>query len=467
MPKSLRSFIEQLAHQHPDELALVRRTVDPNRYEVTAILEHLTQRKEFPMVLFESALDLHGRDSGMRVASNVFATRERIADALDYPREQCGMGLSLEYARLERAQIPWRAISPNEAPVKELVWRGEDVDVGRLPIVNHFEMDLSAVITMAAAMRDPESGHYDVSFIKGFPKGPRKLGVSIHSPHFDRILAHYERRDEPAPFIHIIGHHPAFFLGALALAPYANDDYATIGSFLGEPVRLTPSETWGEDFLVPADAEIIIEGEIPPGVREVVDPFGEVTRHYQAQCLRPVLNVTAITMRDRAILQDIFSGHQGHWNLGGLPKEGSLYNALQQRFGNIVGVHFPYSGCGRFTCYIAIDKRIEGEAKRVGLAALTETFFINWAVVVDRDIDVFNEQDVLWAIITNTDPRRDVDIIQNAYNLFDTAGGYTKLIIDATRPLDRPFPKMIRVPEEAMSRINLDEWIERRMPVFS
>src|SRR5438552_2521598 len=102
-------------------------------------------------------------------------------------------------------------------------------------------MDLSPVITMGAVMKDPETGLYDVSFIKGFPKGPRKLGISIHSPHFDRILEHYESRGQAAPFAHIIGHHPAFYLGALALAPYANDDYATIGSFLGEPLRLVPS----------------------------------------------------------------------------------------------------------------------------------------------------------------------------------------------------------------------------------
>jgi 2,5-furandicarboxylate decarboxylase 1 len=161
----------------------------------------------------------------------------------------------------------------------------------------------------------------------------------------------------------------------------------------------------------------------------------------------------------------VFSGHQGHWNLGGLPKEGSLYNSLQRRFGNIVDVHLPHSGCGRFSCYVSIDKRIEGEAKRVGLAAMAETFFFNWVVIVDRDIDVRTEEDVIWAIITNTNPRRDVDMIQNAYNLFDTAGGYTKMIIDATRPLDRPFPKMIAVPEEAMNRINIDEWIEARVGV--
>jgi len=467
VPKSLRSFIEQVGHEHPEELAVVRRTVDPGNYDVTAILEQLTQQQRFPMLLCESALDLQGRPSGMRVASNVFATRERIADAIGHPREKSGMELSMEYARLEREQIPWRGVPPEEAPVKEVVWRGEDVDVNRLPIVKHFEMDLSPVITMGAAMKDPETGFYDVSFIKGFPKGPAKLGISIHSPHFDRILEYYEKRDMAAPFIHIIGHHPAFYLGALALAPFGNDDYATIGSFMGEPVRLTPSETWGTQFLVPADAEIIIEGEIPPGERAVVDPFGEVTRHYQAQCLRPVLNVTAITMRQNAIMQTVFSGHQGHWNLGGIPKEGSVYNALQKRFGNIVAVHMPLSGCGRFACYVSIDKHIEGEAKRIGIAALAESWMFNWVVIVDKHIDVFNEQDVIWAMLTNVDPKRDVDVIQNAYTLFDTAAGYTKLIIDATQPLDRPFPEMLKVPDEAMNRINLDEWIETNVREYA
>ncbi len=465
MPKSLRSFIEQIDHQHPEDLAVVKRTVDPNNYDVSAVLEHLTQRKQYPMVLFESPLDLDGNPSGMRIVANVFATRERVADALGFPREKSGMPLSLEYARLERAQIPWLGIRREDAPVKETVQLGEDIDINRLPIVNHFEMDLSAVITMAAAMKDPETGRYDVSFIKGFPKGPRKLGVSIHSPHFDRILDYYEKRDEAAPFIHIIGHHPAFFLGALALAPYGNDDYATIGSFMNEPIRLTPSETWGDKFLVPADAEIVIEGEIPPGIREVVDPFGEVTRHYQAQCLRPVLNVTAVTHRHNAILQDVFSGHQGHWNLGGIPKEGGLLNTLQSKFGNIVAVHMPYSGCSRLSCYISIDKRIEGEAKRIGIAALAESWMFNWVVLVDKHIDVFNEEDVIWAMITNVEPKRDIDTIQNAYTLFDTAAGYTKTIIDATKPLDRPFPEMMKVPDEAMRRVNIDEWIEARVGV--
>jgi 3-polyprenyl-4-hydroxybenzoate decarboxylase len=84
----------------------------------------------------------------------------------------------------------------------------------------------------------------------------------------------------------------------------------------------------------------------------------------------------------------------------------------------------------------------------------------NMVVIVDKHIDVFNEQDVMWAVLTNVDPKRDVDLIQNAYTLFDTAAGYSKLIIDATQPMDRPFPQMLKVPDDAMQRINLDEWID-------
>src|SRR5438874_3056305 len=129
MPKSLRSFIEQVDHQHPEDLAVVTRTVDPNNYDVTAVLQHLENRKQFPMVLFESPLNLKGQPSGMRIVSNVFGTRELIADAIGFPREKSAMPLSLEYARLERAQIPWRAITKDKAPVKEVVRLAEDIDV--------------------------------------------------------------------------------------------------------------------------------------------------------------------------------------------------------------------------------------------------------------------------------------------------------------------------------------------------
>jgi len=462
MPKDLSGFISRISAEFPDQVVTIRRPVRASEYEVTAILQHLDDRGQYPMALFEQPINMLGEPAEFPIVSNVFGTRERCALALDLPPEQAKLPLSLEYARREREQIQPQVIEAGEAPVKQVVQRGAEVDIRRLPIVKHFEGDLSEVITMAAVMKDPDTGIYDVSFVKGFPKDPRKAGVSIHTPHLERILAKYEKRGQPAPYVHILGHHPAFFLGALALTLYDSDDYATIGGFLGEPLRLVPSETWGKDFLVPADAEILIEGEIPPGERTVVDPFGEVTRLNQAQCLRPVLNITALTHRRGAWYQDVFSGHQGHWNLGAIPKEGSVYNALQRRFGNIEAVSLPYSGCGRLACYVSIHKTREGQGKEVAITTLPESWTFEVIIVVDADVDVYNERDVLWAVYTYVDPLRDIDVIHNfTKNVFTSAFQGQRILIDATKPLDVAFPERFRMPPDVMRRIDLDEWIEQ------
>ncbi|HVA23600.1 MAG TPA: UbiD family decarboxylase [Chloroflexota bacterium] len=461
MPKSLQSFLHELRDESPEDLLHIDKKVDPDNYDVTAILEHLTQRKRFPATLFHNTLDQHQRDSRFPIVSNVFATRERIARAIGVKVEDAGMELSLEYARLEREKVAPITIDRAEAPVQQVVHRDGDVDVRILPIVRHYEMDVAPVLTMACAMKDPDEGFYNVSFIKVFYRElANYCAISIHTPHMERILAKYTERSQRAPFVAVLGHHPSFYLGALALSPWGADDYHVVGSFLGEPCRLVPSITWGSDFMVPADAEIVLEGEIVPGAREVVDPFGEVTRHYQAQCIRQGLEVKALTHRQDAVMQDVFSGHHEHWNLGGVPKEGTMFNTLQRQHGCIKAVHLPQSGCCRFSAYVSLKKEREGIAKRVGMSALMESMFFNCIVLVDEDIDVFNETDVLWSVLTNMDPSRDVDLLKNQYNLFTTHMLYQKLIIDATRPLDIAFPAMLKVPESAMKRIRLEDFME-------
>jgi UbiD family decarboxylase len=461
-PKSLQGYLAELRRQS-GELATVSRTIDPAKFEVTALLQHLDNRKQYPAVLFENPLDLAGRPAATRLASNIFATRERCAEMLGLPRTQTRMELGLHFARLERGSIPPRVVSRDEAPAQAAVLQDDEADLHRLPVVRHYELDLGPVITMAHVMKspDPSEPFYDISFCKTFPESDGRAGVSIHTPHLERLLASWEARGEPIPIVNVLGHHPAFWLGALALAPWANDDYAMIGSFLGEPLRLVPSVTWGDDFLVPADAELIVEGELLPGQRTVVDPFGEVTRLYQAQCLRPVMRVKAITHRPNAIMQNIFSGHRGHWNLGAIPKEGSLFGHLQRKFGNISAVSLPYSGCGRLAAYISIKKAREGDPKQVALEALLQSWTFQTIVIVDEDIDVFNEEDVLWAVHTYVEPRRDVDVVKNVgSSLFSTAMNQTKLLIDATRPTHIAFPTPFRVPPDAMARVRLEEWLD-------
>ncbi len=458
MPKSLSTFLDEIS-KIPGELIRISRPVKPQAFEATAILEHLHRRDDNSVVLFEEPENLFGKPSGIQLVSNVFATRERIARAIGHPVDQSRLPLSLEMARCDNESIP-ATVCQGAAPVHEKIFIGEDADVRNLPVVRHYEKDLGPVMTMVVGIRDPDEGFYELSFAKTFYKdNPRRMGASLHSLHLARILARYRELGKSAPIISILGHHPAFNLGVLAATPFGNDDYATIGGFMGESVRLAPSVTFGDEFMVPADAEIIVEGEVPPDESEVVDPFGEVTLFYQAQCIRNAFNVTAITMRNKPIMQDIFSGHKGHWNLGAIPKEGSIYNSLQTRFGNIVGVHMPHSLCSRLGCYISIRKSKEGFAKQVGHAAMLESPFFQFVIVVDEGIDVFDEEKVIWAAASYTDPSKDVDLIKNSWTIFNTAAGYQKVVIDATAPLDYPFPERFKVPDDVMSSINLEEWI--------
>jgi UbiD family decarboxylase len=472
---SLRSFLEKLERNHPEQMIRVSRPVDPARYEVTAVLKHLENRGKFPLVRFEHPQTLHGKPSPYPLLSNIYATRERCAVALGLPPEQAGMALSLEYARRLTNPLPPVLVDRSQAPVKEVVEREEECDLRNYPIVRHHEMDPGPYIDMTPVMRHPDEGFYNVAFLRNMYKEPRKLGIHMSPRHNWQIFRLCETRGKPTPVAIIVSHHPAFYLGALNVEAFGKDDYHVIGGIAGRPLRLTASETWGEDFLVPADAEMVIEGEIPPGEREVEAPFGEFTGYYGPQRIRPVIRVRAITHRREAILQHTFVGHRDNWTLGGIPKEGSVFNVIKGVVPTVRGVHFAYSGSCRFNCYISIDKKVPGETKQAALAAFGAVDFIKNIIVVDSDVDPFNEQEVMFAVATRTQAREAVDIIKNVKgNTLDPSQEddilTDKLLIDATMPVGKAFAARVRVPAKALAEFPLENYVDARtldgLPTF-
>ena len=472
---SLRDFLNLLEKDFPNEMIRISRPVDPARFEVSAVLKHLENLGKFPLVYFEKPKDLQGCDSAFPLLSNVYACRERCALALGLKREQSGMELSLEYARrLESPLTPVR-IEPSQAPVKEVAARGEECDLRNFPIVRHHEMDPAPYIDMTPVMKHPEEGFYNIAFLRTMYKGPRKLGIHMSPRHNWQIFRRYESQKRPTPVAIVVSHHPGFYLGALNVEAFGKDDYAVIGGITGQPLRLVASETWGEEILVPADAEMIVEGEILPNEREVEAPFGEFTGYYGPQRVRPVIRVTAITHRRQAILQHAFVGHRDNWILGGIPKEGAVYNTIKGIVPTVKGVHFALSGSGRFNCYISIDKRVPGETKQAALAAFGQVDFIKNIIVVDSDIDPFNEQEVLFAVATRTQAREAVDIIQNVKgNTLDPSQSddllTDKLLIDATMPVNRPFAARVQVPAQALQKFPLENYVDSKqldaLPTF-
>lgn len=459
-PKSLGAYLD-LIRDNPAEFRTVSRTVNPLNFDVTGLLGVLNQRREYPTVQFNNPLNLHGEPSRFPIVTNLFGTRERCAEAVGLPRSEAGARLgSLLCERIDRKIEPV-LVDGRSAPVQANVLQGEKADMQMLPAVRHFEMDLGAVLTMGMIAKPPGEDFYNITFVKAFPETGQRAGLTVHTLHMSRILREFEARKARCPVAYVLGHHPAFWLGTLNNTPWGDNEYATCGGFLQEPVRLAPSVTWGKDLLVPADAEIVLEGEIIPGERTVVNPFGDITTQYQAQQLGPVMEVKAMTWREGALFQDIFSGHREHMLLGSIPREGTIFNHLQNKLGNVLAVHMPYSGCARYTAYVSIRKTEEGQAKTAGLQALAHVPNLYAVVVVDQDIDVFNEEQVLWAINFQVEPRRDITVIENMRAPNDPrALGSARVIIDATRPTHIAFPTRLKVPQSAMERVKLEEWLD-------
>lgn len=455
MVKNLRQYFKTLEAAGSDDVLRVSRPVDPRGFDVAAILQQLENRGDRRVVCFEKTLDLEGRPTDFSLVYNLFLTRELCAQAIGHPRGAAKMPLSLEFARRGEDHQEPEVMDPSRAPVKEVALTGEAVNLTTVPMFRYHEQDIGQYLTMLAVMKDPDDGFYDISFCKNMYLSPRRLTVSLQrklSKHLLTILEKHEERGQPTPVAFILGHHPALSLGASALTTFGNDDYGTLGSFLGQPLRLTPSTSLGDDFLVPADAEMIIEGFIPPHAAEIQNPFGEFSRYYQPQVAVPYMEVTAVTHRRKAVIQGVFPGHADHFNLGSLAKEGGIYSEIKRVYPGVQAVYLPHSGVGRYTCYVSIKKRREADAKLVGLVPHLHVHHMQFVVVVDEDVDVFNEEDVIWAVVTRARLHRDINVLKGMPRA-------DRVVIDATVPLDEPFPKKAQVPRQAVESCKLEEWL--------
>lgn len=464
MPKDLRSFLALLEKEMPEDLITIDREINP-RFEITAIQQHLENENRFPALVFNKVQNLKGELSNFRLATNIFASRQKCALALDLSKDQWRMETSFEFARRAQNLIKPVIVSKEEAPVKEVIKVGDAVDLRDLPVVTHHEMDGYPYLVDAVIAADPETGCYNSSHHRMLIRGKDELGLWMSPRHLWDYCRRAEEKGQPLPIAHVLGHHPGFYLGSEAIASMDTDEYEVIGGVLGEPLRLVPSEAYGDKLLVPADAEIVIEGEVLPGVRDAEGPFGEFTGYYGPQRWSPVVKVKAITYRKNPIYLNILVGHADTAILGGIPKEAGIYEEIKRAVPNVKAVHFPISGCCRFHAYISIDKKVDGEGNVAAMAAFPHHDELKHVIVVDSDIDPFNEREVLWAVATRVQPDENVNIITTVRGgtLDPSATRHavgSKMIIDATKPVSRPFAEKIRVPDEVMKRIKLNEWIK-------
>jgi UbiD family decarboxylase len=451
MIKDLRSFIAQMESEHPEEIARVTKPISP-RYEITALLTQLEKSKRFPLLFCEKV-----NGSNAPVVINVQASRKLMAFALECRPDELAAAFS---ARQNRPIAP---VELSAASVHEVLRVGDEVDLTQVPLLTHYDVNAAPYITAGIVVAaDPDTGVRNTSYNRLMLAGKRELRIFMAvGRHLWTLHNKAERRGEPLPIAIIIGVHPLFSLGAQAFTPSTDDEYAVIGGMMGEALRVVKAKT--VPIVIPADAEMVIEGRILPHIRREEGPFGEFTGHAVSKDERQVVEVTAITHRKNYIFQDVHAGYTEHKLMGAVPREAALIKAVRQTVPTVKNVCMPVSGNCRFHAYISIAKRTPGQAKNAICAAFASDMLLKHVIIVDDDIDVFDEEQVLWAVSNRFQADRGLVVIPNAQGSeLDPSAGpggiNAKMGLDATKPLSGFAPEL-RVPDEIMKKIMLEDFL--------
>jgi len=244
-------------------------------------------------------------------------------------------------------------------------------------------------------------------------------------------------------------------MGSLSYPAPEISKFEVVGGLFGEPMQLRRAETI--DLDVPAWAEIVIEGEILAGEREPEGPFGEFTGYFSRRSTDNVFIARAVVLREGAWFHSIASGRAPDHILPlGVLREAEIRNALRRVIPGVRAVHVPTSGGASFTAYVSMKQTRPGEAKHAIPVVLGVDHYLKLVVIVDDDIDVFDESDVLWAMATRMQANRDLVVIEGSLGaILDPSaspeGLTAKLGIDATRKFGEGGAEKLVMSDEPMA----------------
>ena len=460
MKKDLRHFLQAVEESAPELFLRIGKEVSP-KWELSSVQKRLEADGRFPVTVFDR---IEGHD--MRVVTNLFATKRHLALALETSPEE----VVNRFAEAQKNRIKPKVV--DSGPVKEVILKGEKADLRTLPIVTHCEKDAGPYLTSGVTiMRDPVSGCLNAGMYRNRYLSPTTLTMNLAPlSHGSQIMVQAEARNEDVEAAIVIGHHPALGMASQQRGQLLDFELETMGGLLGEAVEMVPCET--VDIPVPADAEIVIEGRIKSSSWDVDGPFADYWLYYMPPKKARVFEVTAITRRHDAIFHDIFNVGPEHLVLFSLGMEGEVLSQLKQLIPQVKAVNVPVSGSCNLV-YVQIEKDMEGLGVNAALAALGAYRF-KCAIVVDDDVDISNDKEVIWAVMTRTQADRSFFAVPGSYISRVDPTGYpawhsggkgepllsTRLGIDATKPLDPSFPEVGEPPRSMWTQLRLSDYIE-------
>ena len=450
--------------RHLDRAGELARVAEPVSlvHQMTAVHRHVLLQGG-PALRFDAATDGDGGAAAMPVIANLFGTPARVAAGLGMALERVGelgelLAALREPAPIEgmrdalsrwpmvRSALATRPRLVRRAPVQDTVLEGRDADLGRLPVQTCWPGEPAPLITWPLVItRPPGTGAGDTAATN---MGVYRMQVLGRDRAILRWLAQrggaahhraWAARGEAMPVAVAIGADPATMLAAALPLPEGIAELRFSGVLRGERPALAPART--VPMMVPAEAEIVLEGWVSPDETAPEGPYGDHTGYYNAVGQFPVMRISAITMRRDPLYLTTFTGRP--------PDEpsviGEVFNTLalpliRRQIPEIVDLWLPPAACSYRMAVISIRKRYPGQARRVMMALwgmLAQFSYTKMIIVVDDDIDPREWSDIAWALATRMDPSRDLTVLERTpIDTLDFAspepglGG--KLGIDAT-----------------------------------
>ncbi len=426
--KDLRDFINQL--EQKGELKRIQYEADPD-LEITEICDR-TLKKEGPALLFENP---KGYD--IPLLGNLFGTPHRVAMGmgaesvtalreigtllayLKEPEPPKGMRDAWEKAPVFKQVLNMAPKMVKKPACQEVVYRGEEVDLGRYPIQRCWPEDVAPLITWALVVtKGPHKDRQNLGIYRQQVIAKNKV-IMRWLTHRGGALDFKEWQaahpGEPFPVAVALGADPATILGAVTPVPDSLSEYAFAGLLRGSKTELSTCLT--HSLQIPASAEIVLEGFIYPDEMAPEGPFGDHTGYYNEVDEFPVFTIETITQRKNPIYHSTYTGRPpDEPAILGVALNEVFVPILQKQFPEIIDFYLPPEGCSYRMAIISMKKQYAGHAKRVMLGTwsyLRQFMYTKFVIVVDDDVDARNWKDVVWAMTTRMDPARDLTILES------------------------------------------------------
>ncbi|MGQ9743291.1 MAG: UbiD family decarboxylase [Candidatus Bathycorpusculaceae bacterium] len=435
---SLRDFLKRMEKE--GEILHLKDSLS-TKFEISFLIKSFENKGS--ILLFENV-----KNYKTRVVANVCGTRKRICAALDVDQD----GL---YRKLTDAwRSPRKPKIVGDGAVEEVV----EKDLSNIPILTHFEKDAGPYVTSAVVYaRSVDEDVENVSVHRLQVLDKKRLAIRLVPRHLYRLWQTAKEAGKDLEISISIGVHPAVMLAASSPVPFGVSEFDVANALMNNSLRLVECEH--VNARAPADAELVLEGKISAKEEVAEGPFVDITGTYDIQRIQPVVEVMNVMHRGDYVYQALLPSGAEHKLLMGLPHEVLIWEAVSKVVPKVHAVNLSVGGSGWLHGIISIEKQLEGDGKNALLAAFAAHPSLKHAVVVDSDINVFDPNDVEWAIATRFQANEDIVIINNARgstldSSADQKTGLTsKMGLDATKPFAKPKEKFERAKIPVSSEV--------------